>query len=39
LRLIREEIDPLGIRDLELLSGAARRKLLRDILIREFGEE
>ncbi len=35
LRLIREEIDPLGIRNLELLSGGARRNLLRDILVRE----
>jgi len=35
LKLIREEIDPLGIRDLELLSGAARRKLLRHILVEE----
>ena len=35
LTLIREEIDPLGIRNLELLSGAARRKLLREILIQE----
>ncbi len=35
LRLIRDEIDPLNIRDLELLSGAARRKLLHVILIEE----
>ncbi|MBC8509625.1 MAG: ketoacid-CoA transferase [Anaerolineales bacterium] len=35
LRLIREIIDPLGIRNLELLSGAARRKQLRDILVAE----
>jgi acyl CoA:acetate/3-ketoacid CoA transferase beta subunit len=35
LALIREEIDPLGIRDLELLSGASRRKLLREILTKE----
>lgn len=35
LKLIREEIDPLKIRDLELLSGAARRKLLREILLEE----
>jgi len=32
LRLLREEIDPLGIRRLELLSGAARREALRRIL-------
>ena len=35
LSLIRTEIDPLGIRQLELLSGAARRKLLREILRQE----
>ena len=33
--LLREEIDPLGIRKLELLSGAERRKLLHDILRKE----
>jgi len=35
LRLIQDEIDPLGIRNLELLSGAGRRKQLREILIAE----
>ena len=35
LELIREEIDPLGIRKLELLSGAERRILLREIIARE----
>ena len=35
LDLIRREIDPLEIRDLELLNGAARRKLLREILVKE----
>lgn len=35
LHLLREEIDPLGIRRLETLSGAARRVLLREILARE----
>ena len=35
LRLIQAEIDPLGIRNLELLSGAVRRKQLREILIAE----
>ncbi len=35
LRLLREEIDPLGIRRLESLSGAARRELLHEILERE----
>jgi acyl CoA:acetate/3-ketoacid CoA transferase beta subunit len=35
LRLLREEIDPLGVRRLELLGGTARRDLLRDILTRE----
>ncbi len=32
IRLLREEIDPLGVRRLELLGGAARRDLLREIL-------
>jgi acyl CoA:acetate/3-ketoacid CoA transferase beta subunit len=32
LRLLREEIDPLGIRQLEGLSGAPRRELLHRIL-------
>ena len=32
IRLLREEIDPLGIRRLEALSGAARRQLLHDII-------
>jgi acyl CoA:acetate/3-ketoacid CoA transferase beta subunit len=35
IRLLREEIDPLGVRRLETLAGTARRDLLRDILIRE----
>jgi acyl CoA:acetate/3-ketoacid CoA transferase beta subunit len=35
LRLLREEIDPLGIRRLESLSGAVRRNLLHEILERE----
>ncbi len=35
IRLLREEIDPLGIRKLELLSGAARRQKLREILAQE----
>jgi glutaconate CoA-transferase subunit B len=37
LRLLREEIDPLGIRNLEALSGAERRKLLHDIIAIEAG--
>lgn len=32
IRLLREEIDPLGIRKLETLGGAARKSLLREIL-------
>lgn len=32
LRLLREEIDPLSVRKLELLSGAQRRQLLQEIL-------
>jgi glutaconate CoA-transferase subunit B len=35
LRLLREEIDPLGIRRLESSSGAQRRHLLREILASE----
>jgi len=35
LRLLRTEIDPLGIRRLEGLSGAARRELLHEIIQRE----
>lgn len=39
LRLLHEEIDPLGIRRLESLSGAARRNLLHEILERENVDE
>ena len=35
LRLLREEIDPLGIRKLEALSGSERRQLLHEIIARE----
>jgi len=35
VRLLREEIDPLGVRRLELLGGTARRDVLREILERE----
>ncbi len=35
LRLLREDIDPLGVRKLETLGGAARRDLLREILEKE----
>ena len=35
LHLLREKIDPLGIRSLELLSGTARRQKLREILVQE----
>jgi acyl CoA:acetate/3-ketoacid CoA transferase beta subunit len=35
LRLLREEIDPRGIRRLESLSGAARRQLLHEIVAAE----
>lgn len=35
IRLLREEIDPLGIRRLESLSGPYRKKSLLEILIRE----
>ena len=35
LHLLREQIDPLGIRRLELLGGARRRQALRHILQQE----
>lgn len=35
LRLMREYIDPLGIRRLELLSGSPRKQLLREIIAKE----
>ncbi|MBN2147446.1 MAG: hypothetical protein JW726_08655 [Anaerolineales bacterium] len=35
LMLLREEIDPLGIRCVEALGGAARRQALHDILAKE----
>jgi acyl CoA:acetate/3-ketoacid CoA transferase beta subunit len=35
VRLLREVIDPLGIRRLETLSGAMRKRVLREILARE----
>ena len=37
LRLLREEIDPLGIRRLEVLPGPARKSALREILLQESG--
>ena len=38
LSLLRQEIDPLSIRRLELLSGSKRRDLLREIIIQETKE-
>jgi acyl CoA:acetate/3-ketoacid CoA transferase beta subunit len=35
IRLLREVIDPLGVRKLELLGGSARRDWLREILAQE----
>jgi acyl CoA:acetate/3-ketoacid CoA transferase beta subunit len=35
IRLLREEIDPLGVRRLEMLGGGARKELLREILAAE----
>jgi len=35
IRLLREEIDPLGVRRLECLSGGKRRAVLREIVERE----
>jgi acyl CoA:acetate/3-ketoacid CoA transferase beta subunit len=38
LHILREEIDPFGIRRLESLSGSSRRKLLKHILTLESGQ-
>ena len=35
VRLLREQIDPLNVRKMEMLSGAQRKALIRDILRRE----
>jgi glutaconate CoA-transferase subunit B len=35
IRLLREDIDPLGVRRLEILGGSARKDLLREILTQE----
>jgi acyl CoA:acetate/3-ketoacid CoA transferase beta subunit len=35
MQLLREAIDPLGVRRLELLGGAARKEALREILEKE----
>lgn len=35
LRVLRQEVDPLGVRRLEFLSGPERRRVLREILERE----
>jgi glutaconate CoA-transferase subunit B len=35
IRLLREEIDPLGVRKLEILGGSARKEHLRKILAAE----
>jgi glutaconate CoA-transferase subunit B len=35
VRLLRERIDPLGVRKLETLSGAQRKELIREILKKE----
>jgi glutaconate CoA-transferase subunit B len=35
IRLLRETIDPLGVRKLEMLGGSARKGLLRQILEQE----
>jgi len=37
LEILRKDVDPLGIRKLELLSGAPRKQLLREILCQEGG--
>ncbi len=38
LDVLRHEVDPLGVRRLEFLSGSARRRALRDLLNREAGQ-
>ena len=38
LELLRETIDPLGVRKLEMLSGHKRRNALRDVLTQEIAE-
>jgi hypothetical protein len=35
IRLLREDIDPLNVRKLEMLGGSARKDLLREILAQE----
>ena len=35
VRLLREQIDPLNVRKMEMLNGAQRKALIRDILRRE----
>ena len=35
IRLLREKIDPLGVRKLEMLSGQSRKDLIRTILVAE----
>lgn len=35
VRLLREVIDPLGVRRMEMLSGAQRKELIRNILLQE----
>jgi len=39
LYLLREEIDPLGIRRLESLSGSARRQLMLEIIAKEKSDQ
>jgi glutaconate CoA-transferase subunit B len=39
VRLLREAIDPLGVRKLELLGGSARKDALRAILAAEKGQD
>ena len=38
LKLLKEKIDPLGIRHLEAQTGSARRKSMRNILQKEYSE-
>jgi glutaconate CoA-transferase subunit B len=35
IKILREKVDPLGIRKLEVFSGEKRKKLLKDIILKE----
>ena len=39
INLLREAVDPLGIRKLEVLAGKEREELLNEIIVKELAEE